>query len=281
MCHALFWICLIVLVAGCSKTPSTIGGSQSAYVDFEVDTQTNAIRRIGAEPNRLQNIPHVRFDRFNVLDTVGRKSDVVWIDNGVVYDWNQYKLLSNTPNGGLVLHQRFQPLFPDGNPWDEFLINDSLGETGVALDSLPEEMSREQLHFVYVYGSAGLMAASYDCNGQLIRIFARHDGGGTADYPEPGRLGPFVAYGLPKQFINPIIEPPLNDVLRTGLDRITASKYPGGPLTNVLVVEEFGLGRVYSIREFNISGQELTQSVLQFGNRPYDQAIVNAHRMAK
>jgi len=226
MWSLLLRVSLIAFVAGCSGAPPTLGGPKFRYGDFEVDTRTNAIRRTGAEPHRLQNEPHVRFDRFYVLDAGGRRTDYVWIDDGHVCDWNQFKLLADTATGGIVLHQRFQPLFPGGNPWDEFLIDNSKGETGSHLDALPEGLSREQVHVVYVFGSAGLMAASYDSNGQLIRIFARHDDGATAGYPTPNTFYPFAAYDMPTQIADPIVEPPLNDALRHGLDKISSSTYP-------------------------------------------------------
>jgi hypothetical protein len=281
MRHALSIICLIATAIGCSdaRLPVTTQGAKDVtYADFIVNVQSNSIKRAGINPSRLRAVPNSRFDIFEVLDANGRKSDEVWIKNESVFDWNQFKLLADTSVGGVVLRQRFQPDFPDGNPWDDFLIDASAGETGVQLESIPDGLSREQIHLIYVFQSAGLMAASYDANGKLIRISARHDVNATFWYPHLGSDSPFAAYKLPQQFNDSPIDPPLNDALRNGLGKITSSNYPDLALAHVVVVEEFTLGRVYSIREFDRDGQAVSNKTLQFSSRPYDREIMKAPR---
>ena len=284
MRHVLFIICLIATVIACSDAtlPGTTQGAQDVtYADLIVNVQSKSIKRAGINPSRLRAVPNSRFDIFEVLDANGRISDEVWIKNESVYDWNQFKLLVNTPLGGLVLRQRFQPVFPEGNPKDDFLIDASAGETGVQLESIPDNLSREQIHLIYVFQSAGLMVASYDTHGKLIRISARHDVKASFWYPQPGPDNPFAAYKLPQQFNDSTIDPPLNDALRNGLGKITSSDYPDHSLAHVVVVEEFTLGQVYSIREFDRDGQLISDKTLQFSGRPYDHEIMKAHRSGK
>ena len=39
---------------------------------------------------------HFHYRIFDVFDTAGRRSDNVWVQDGLVFDWNQYKSIALT-----------------------------------------------------------------------------------------------------------------------------------------------------------------------------------------
>ncbi len=198
---------------------------------------------------RLRHVPNYHFEIFDILDPAGRTSDQVWIQNGLVFDWNQYKLLADTKVGALVLHQRFEPQFPLGNSYPHILLDPMSGESGARLESIPAGLTRERLHFIYVFDGAGILEAAYDAKGDLERI-AGHDNGGGSIFTAAakGMDNEFAACKFPLRITGDAVKPPLNEVIRSGIGTITTSKLSSLPLIDVFVVEQFMTGRVCSVR---------------------------------
>lgn len=282
MHRLLLTLCFFANAGGCWVSQMTeIGEKDVEYVDFTVNVQTHSIERTGANPSRLRAIANSRFDIFEVLDPFGRKSDEVWIRDNSVYDWNQFKLLLKTPAGNIVLHQRFQPDAPEGNPWDNLQIAETLGESGTPMESIPGDVLREQIHLIYVYQAGGLIIASYDSNGKLFRIAASHEGKESFWYANSSANNPFAAYNLPYELKVSSSDPPLNETLRNGQSKITSAQYPAHPLIRAIVAEEFSLGQIYSIAEFDSDGKEVGKHMRKFSSRPYDRHILKAHRTGR
>ena len=261
-----------------------VAPSETKYADFLVNTQNHSFRRSGSEgaSSRSKLMPNSVFGIFDIVDTNGWKSDRVWVRNGIVHDWNQYKLLADTSVGRLVLHQRFQPGNPGGNPWDNFLLAPSIGETGVAVDSLPGHLVCEKVHLIYLFESGGLLTASYGSKGKLIGLPARHDANASFRYSDLHADSPFDMYELPEDVNDSAMEPPLNDVLRKGIGKITSSTtYPAlDELISIFVVEQYDIGRLFTVRIFNAHGKIVTSTIMQFNTRPYDRAILAASQSA-
>jgi hypothetical protein len=225
--------------------------------------------------DRVVHSPHVRYVIYDVLDERGRRSDNIWILKGKVFDWNQYKLLAETPHGSVSVHQRFQPEAPEGNPWDDFVLDPDDGETGQLLDDRPGGLSVEQLHLVYMYESDGLVTASYDGSGRVVRCSAESKRRAHFEYPP---LDEFESVGLPARVSTEAAEPPLSEGLAIGPGKLVSVDAPSYPLVHILLVRQFDLGRIFEVVEFNAKRHLLKRRWIRFAGRPYDAAIRDANR---
>lgn len=272
---------LSALVFACDRTRSGSNESEftTQYRGFLIDTRSHSASAAEAGPSddwTIITVPNTRFEIFDILTAEGRRADNLWLRDGKVFDWNQYKQIAQTNRGSLVLHERFQPDYPDGNPWPSFLISAIDGESGHRVDSLRADSTLESIDFVYVYEDGSLLAASYDAQGKLVIIQARQDLGGGAYHPGGSMDNPFAAYGLPESISPQIDEPHVNDELREGLAKTTSYAYKNAPLETAFVVRQYELGRLFQIIRQSAKDGRTSSQLIRFANRPYDKQIREA-----
>lgn len=198
------------------------------------------------------------------------------MQQGKVFDWNQYKEIAQTSNGSIVLHERFQPEFPDGNPWVSYTFSTTEGERGQHAESIPDTSKVERLDLVYLFQDGSLLSASYDGEGKLIFIQAQHDLAMSAYLPILGMDNPFAVYGIPISIRHQLDRPPLNDKLRSGIAKGVSIATTNAPLDIAFLIRQYDIGSLFEVIRRDAKNELRSTNIISFVKRPYDRHILEA-----
>ena len=220
---------------------------------------------------------NVHFRIFDLFDTTVRRSDTVWVQDGLVFDWNQYKAIALAGGRSLILHERFQPQSRLGNPWSEFRVSANDGELPEASVADSITFSVQFTHLLYLFDPPAMLWADYDKHGDLVRIAAANQSGSTYFHvslaKKWGESYAFATYDFPPRFDAERGAPPISASVTNGLSAITSSRFPSGSLVGCFVLNRSPRLDIMELRSFGSVGQPLGRRLLHYRTRPYDKEI--------
>jgi hypothetical protein len=259
---------------GCDHTPWT------KYGQLEVDLPTDRVALVGKPSEggrRVVEQPHWGARVFDVFDVGGRRSDYVCADGGRLKNWSQFKAVP-VPGRQVVLEERYQPAYPDGNPWPEFRLSTEDGESPNRLASTPPGFTVAFTHVLYVFDAPALLWASYGPKGQLFQMGTTD--GSISSYYNTAMFGvdnPFAAYRLPEHFDGVTGAPPLGGAFDRGLAAVSSGLFPASRLVGCYVANRSLSLDLLELRSYDAAGRRLAREYFQYQPRPYDQKIASVY----
>lgn len=255
---------------GSATAPAATPQAPSTYHGIEIDPTSHAITidKARLDPQwSLSWSRDVHYKDVELLGPTGACVDSILFNEKGVRDWYHFRRLGATPLGSLVIEDRFEPPFPDGDPYPFYKISSIHGETATELPLEPRGTNLLATDLVYVYKNGGLLVAQYNADGALRVVMASHGLRTSCGYPDMN-IEQFAAYALPLQLDADVAEPPINDALLSGLGHVTVSSYSPSPLQSRWLIAYSASDQKIWTNTISATGTKESR-LLQFGDWPY------------